>query len=442
MGKPKPALPAKDHDDTVNKWNTSPLTVLSFLRDMERADFFYKQASHMAQLFTSSTIPYRNTTVAMSELHVLFLVNNPTTEWTFDKPSPTHAFEDRAVWPSILTDLGLTVSLGTTYAAYDDIPAAVREKFTINAPMIKQCDRDGCTTFGEYFESASYAQSEYKRVKYSVRDLVRGLFAKGNLAAEKQAEDNSDELQLHIKQGLLAPTVAGLNDFRDDLERLNDVLPTDHDAFLSETKIVNTCIRVAKLVGRNFAHDLKLALNLLPATASNQDKTDCLTTELTTLEIESAKHARNVDAHALAATPGSATRDGSRRSDARKSSLKAPGPKAEGRKERPAWTVADGKCKHCNKGDASGPNMGHWQSTCPIEVARQAAAAAAKKSAAAEAPPTAGSAAMAAPASNLDHAASDVAASSSFFASGSHSMSLADVEGLAPGEILQRLVVQ
>ena len=146
-------------------WNTSPRDRVPFLRDMERRDHLFDLVYGLRSLFLTGMVHNRGKLVAESEEHILWSVNHQLDTFTWVKPSPTGGYTLAKATAGVALPTAAPAASAsapssapapapapaatpTGYATYGDIPAATRDRYTIDPSYLRDIDRSGINQIG------------------------------------------------------------------------------------------------------------------------------------------------------------------------------------------------------------------------------------------------------------------------------------------------------
>ena len=239
---PKAEVPDDNADNTTQVWNTAVANLPAFLVSLDQNDSLLSSVPGLLTLWTRGyEIDGKGRKVVESDKHMLWLLNNPDTEYSFESPSPvgTHRIADSAEARITALALGIVPPPGTSAT---DLPAAqekckarqkeLREMFSTNPTRLAEIDRLGVNEIKNRISNTTYANELAKNNGMSARSTVRALVAmKANKISDKARLRHLDSFDDCVKEGLHHPTVEAFNDFVDKLALLNPLLkkPKDDD---------------------------------------------------------------------------------------------------------------------------------------------------------------------------------------------------------------------
>ena len=436
-------------------WNTATAKLPAFIAALDKNDAMLSSTPGLLSLWTRGyDIDSKGRKIVESDKHMLFCIQQPDKEYTFEEPSPVGAYtiasgtEARAI--AVRLGIAPDPSTPTDRLAAAQEQATSRQKelkelFLVNAARLKEIDRTASTFITSRITNETYARNLANTHHHSGRAVLRSLITlKTDKVSDKAKMRIKTEFDDREKEGIHNPTVEGFNELVNDLTRLNTQLKKPKDeSDLAEIYITATRDSLGEI--RSCKFDVKRdALQDKRETNSWSDKkwldavSELITDQITDMEDDSDRAAST--ARALAARQ---KRDPNknRRGDANPNPST---PGADARGPRPAWTVPKGKCKHCGKCGAPGTaDAGHWNSDCSLLVKNGGTIDPSKKSTPEDAPPpTTGSSKMSrAEAQSATGralaAAAEQAAVSAFFAGGSQELDLTQVS--SPTELLAAL---
>ena len=450
---PVHASPDKVTDDTTLEndisWNTATAKLPAFLAALDKNDALLSSATGLLSLWTRGyDIDSKGRKIVESDKHMLFCIQHPDKEYTFEEPSPVNAYAISSATEAraIAIRLGVTPdpSTPTDRLAAAQEQATTRQKelkdqFLVNAARLKEIDRGASVFVTSRITNETYARTLAHTHGHSGRAVVRALVTqKTDKVSDKAKNRIKAEFEDREKEGIHNPSVEGFNAMVNDLSRLNIQLKKPKDETdLAEIYVAATRDTLGEI--RSVKFDVKHdALQDKRTRDGWTDKqwleavSELITDQITDME-DDAERASST-ARALAARQ---KRDPNKN---RRGETSNPVPGgADPRGPRPAWTVDKGKCKHCGLlGEPGTSTAGHWNSDCPKLKKNGGTIDPSKKPAEAPPPPpTTGSSKMSrAPASDTELPDQERVVAA-FFAGGPQELDLTQVS--SPTELLTAL---
>ena len=238
------ATPDKNHVDTTEDiditWNTATAKLPAFISALDKNDTLLSSANGLLSLWTRGyDIDSKGRKIVESDKHMLFCIQNPDKEYTFEAPSPVNAYAAATGAESrqIALRLGVTPDPSTPpdqrAAALEQATSRqkeLKELFLVNAARLKEIDRGAAVFITSRITNETFGKSLSTTHGHSGREILRALVAtKKDKVSEKAKQRIKDEFDDREKEGIHSPSVEGFNGMVNDLTRLNTQLKKPKD---------------------------------------------------------------------------------------------------------------------------------------------------------------------------------------------------------------------
>ena len=177
------------HDDTTLEgdisWNTATAKLPAFLAALDKNDALLSSATGLLSLWTRGyDIDSKGRKIVESDKHMLFCIQQPDKEYTFEDPSPVNAYAIASATEAraIAVRLGVTPdpSTPTDRLAAAQEQATTRQKelkdqFLVNAARLKEIDHGASVFDTSRITNETYARTLAQTHGHSGRAVVRAL---------------------------------------------------------------------------------------------------------------------------------------------------------------------------------------------------------------------------------------------------------------------------